>query len=54
MLIAESPDGEVDVDIRPDDPYAIQFTGGTTGTPKGVVMSYRNMVATVNGTYLIK
>jgi long-chain acyl-CoA synthetase len=33
------------VDIAPDDPALIQFTGGTTGTPKGAVLTHANIVA---------
>lgn len=51
-LIADAPESPLDIDIRADDPYAIRFTGGTTGTPKGVVMSHRNMVAVVTNTVL--
>lgn len=29
----------------PDDPAAILFSGGTTGTPKAIVLSHRNLVA---------
>jgi long-chain acyl-CoA synthetase len=33
------------VDIAPQDPALIQFTGGTTGTPKGAVLTHANVVA---------
>lgn len=33
------------VEIAPDDPALIQFTGGTTGIPKGAVLTHANIVA---------
>lgn len=33
------------VPFHPDDPALIQFTGGTTGFPKGAVLSHANIVA---------
>ena len=33
------------VDISQDDPALIQFTGGTTGLPKGAVLTHGNLVA---------
>lgn len=33
------------VDINPEDPALIQFTGGTTGLPKGAVLTHGNLVA---------
>ncbi|NOX34893.1 MAG: long-chain fatty acid--CoA ligase [Deltaproteobacteria bacterium] len=33
------------VQLSPDDPALIQFTGGTTGIPKGAVLTHANIVA---------
>ncbi len=33
------------VQINPEDPALIQFTGGTTGIPKGAVLSHANIIA---------
>lgn len=35
------------VPIEPDDIALLQYTGGTTGSPKGAMLSHRNMVANV-------
>ncbi|XP_078436220.1 long chain acyl-CoA synthetase 6, peroxisomal-like isoform X2 [Wolffia australiana] len=34
---------------KPDDVYTICYTSGTTGTPKGVVLTHKNMIASVAG-----
>jgi len=33
------------VDFSPEDPAMIQFTGGTTGVPKGATLTHRNIIA---------
>ncbi len=39
------------VKIGPDDLAFLQYTGGTTGTPKGAMLLHRNIVANVQQTY---
>ena len=42
--------GRVRVDIKPEDPAVIQFTGGTTGIPKGAVLTHANFMAAMAQT----
>ncbi len=44
-IMAKPPGKSNDVTVRPDDTALIQYTGGTTGVPKGTVLTHRNMVA---------
>ncbi|MGN0452559.1 MAG: AMP-binding protein [Ruminococcus sp.] len=43
---------EAESDVTPDTPCTIIFTGGTTGKPKGVLLSHGNIMrGTVSGAY---
>ena len=37
------------VDIKPDDLAEVMFTSGTTGDPKGVMLTHRNLTANIEG-----
>ncbi len=47
-LVANYPATPPPVTIKGDDIAALQFTGGTTGTPKAAMITHRNIVAVVN------
>ncbi|MFO7965266.1 MAG: long-chain fatty acid--CoA ligase [Desulfobacterales bacterium] len=45
-LLEECPDTKRPrVEISPQDPAVLQFTGGTTGIPKGAVLTHSNIIA---------
>ena len=49
-LIKEYPSREPDVEVGVEDPCLISFTGGTTGMPKGVVLTYNGFIKEMEGT----
>ena len=46
-LLAAHPDTDPGVAVAPEQTAVLQYTGGTTGLPKGAMLSHRNLVANV-------
>ncbi|MFC4775985.1 long-chain fatty acid--CoA ligase [Paenibacillus sp. GCM10023252] len=44
-FLSSSPAAPLTLTVQPSDLAVLQYTGGTTGTPKGVMLSHRNLVA---------
>ncbi len=40
-----------DAPVGPDDPALLQYTGGTTGRPRGAILTHGNLVANVEQTH---
>ena len=47
-IMEKSPDDRYpDVKIEPDDVLLLQYTGGTTGPPKGAILTHRNLISII-------
>lgn len=51
-LISDASPDEPDVDVRDDDVYALIYTTGTTGKPKGAMQTHRNLLWVVRSILL--
>jgi acyl-CoA synthetase (AMP-forming)/AMP-acid ligase II len=41
LVSPDAPSSLPDVDLNPDDPYCVMYSGGTSGSPKGVIQTHR-------------
>jgi len=45
QILANEKRSAIEIDVSSEDPAVIQFTGGTTAAPKGVMLSHRSLLA---------
>jgi len=53
-LLSTAPATQPEVEVGENDLYIIAHTGGTTGRPKGVMLTYRNIWEQAIGTFVIE
>lgn len=51
-LLKASPEHEPDLDMEEDSLCRISYTSGTTGKPRGVMMTYRNRIAQITNVFM--
>ncbi len=51
-LLRAAPEYEPDLDMEEDTLCRISYTSGTTGRPRGVLMSYRNRIAQITNVFM--
>jgi acyl-CoA synthetase (AMP-forming)/AMP-acid ligase II len=50
-ILSAYPDQPPDVKVVPEDHCLVQYTGGTTGLPKGTVLTHRNLIANLTQVF---
>ena len=51
---SEEPDVNTNELVAPDDVISVCFSSGTTGTPKGILLTHRALVNNVCMSWLVK